>query len=97
MPRRGFRKPPAGPVVMTFDERFMYGKVLSQSPENTEYTVFNSFASYFRRDGKVFQKAMVCRAEIDRLTGLQTIRKLYENQCEIGYELPKGAFVTEEE
>lgn len=48
-------------IEVSFDERFMYGRILSQNPVNTEYTVFNSSVSYIKQDGRLFQIAHVCR------------------------------------
>ena len=53
-------------IEVSFDERFMYGRILSQKPVNTEYTVFNSSVSYIKQDGKLYQIAHVCRAEKDK-------------------------------
>lgn len=75
-------------IEVSFDERFMYGRILSQNPVNTEYTVFNSAVSYIKQDGRLFQIAHVCRAEKDKKSDIQVSKELYINQCEIGYELP---------
>lgn len=66
----------------------MYGRILSQNPVNTEYTVFNSSVSYIKQDGRLFQIAHVCRAEKDKKSDIQVSKELYINRCEIGYELP---------
>ena len=75
-------------IEVSFDERFMYGRILSQNPVNTEYTVFNSSVSYIKQDGRLFQIAHVCRAEKDKKSDIQVSKELYINRCEIGYELP---------
>lgn len=76
-------------IEVSFDERFMYGRILSQKPVNTEYTVFNSSVSYIKQDGKLYQIAHVCRAEKDKKSDKQVSKELYINRCEIGYELPE--------
>lgn len=75
-------------IEVSFDERFMYGRILSQNPVNTEYTVFNSSVSYIKQDGRLFQIAHVCRSEKDKKSDIQVSKELYINRCEIGYELP---------
>lgn len=74
-------------VVIGFDGRRMYGRVLSQEPVGTEYRVLNSSVDYIRRKGKIIQTAGVCRLETDKQTGQRFRRELYTNECEIAYPL----------
>ena len=60
-----------------------------------EYTVFNSFVSYFKREEKIYQIASACRTEKDKMTGRQTEKELYVNQCEITYKLPDNIKIEE--
>lgn len=73
----------------------MYGRILSQSSVNIDYTVFNSSVSYVKREEKVYQIASVCRTEKDKMTGRQTEKELYVNQCEIAYKLPDDIKIEE--
>lgn len=82
-------------IEISFDDRFMYGRVLSESPMDKEYLVFNSDVSYIKRNGRVYQIASVCRSEVDKKTGSITEKELYINQCEIGYELPNDIKIDE--
>ena len=82
-------------IEISFDDNFMYGRILSQSSVNIEYTVFNSSVSYFKREEKVYQIASVCRTEKDKMTGRQTEKELYVNQCEIAYKLPDDVKIEE--
>lgn len=50
-------------VEISFDDRYMYGRILSQTPVEREYKVFNPSVSYVREDGQVFQIAPVYRLE----------------------------------
>lgn len=79
----------------SFDDKYMYGRILSQSSVNIEYTVFNSSVSYFKREEKIYQIASVCRTEKDKMTGRQTEKELYVNQCEITYKLPDDIKIEE--
>lgn len=74
-------------IVVCFDDKYMYGRVLSEKPTGIEYTVYNSSVSYSKRKGGVYQTASVCRSEKDTLTHEESKKELYINQCEIGYEL----------
>ena len=58
-------------------------------------TVFNSSVSYFKREEKIYQIASVCRTEKDKMTGRQTEKELYVNQCEIAYKLPDDIKIEE--
>ena len=75
-------------VVILFDGKYMYGKILSQKPVHTNYTVFNSSVSYIKRNEIIYQISVVCREEVNQETGEHTKRELCTNQCEIAYPLP---------
>ena len=75
-------------VVILFDGKYMYGKILSPKPVHTNYTVFNSSVSYIKRNEIIYQISVVCREEVNQETGEHTKRELYTNQCEIAYPLP---------
>lgn len=82
-------------IEINFDDNFMYGRILSQSPVNIDYTVFNSSVSYVKQEEKIYQIASVCRTEKDKMTGRQTEKELYVNQCEIAYKLPDDIKIEE--
>lgn len=74
-------------IVIDFDEQFMKGRILSKSPVKTDYAVFNSSVAYNMENEKTFQLAEVKRRETDRESGETTERKLYDNRCEITYDI----------
>ena len=82
-------------IRIFFDDKVMYGEILSTEPVDTEYTVFNSMVSYKRQHGKIYQVSDVCRIEKNKKTGKKTERKLYTNRCEIGYVLPEGTKIED--
>ena len=82
-------------IEISFDDEYMYGRILSQKPVETDYTVYNSSVSYIRQDGNVYQLASVCRSETDKKTSYKTEKELYRNRCEIAYELPENIYVEE--
>lgn len=82
-------------IEISFDDKYMYGRILSQSSVNIEYTVFNSSVSYFKREEKIYQIASACRTEKDKMTGRQTEKELYVNQCKIAYKLPDDIKIEE--
>ena len=82
-------------IEISFDDKFMYGRILSQSPVNIDYSVYNSSVSYIKRNKKIYQRASVCRSETDKMTCRQTERELYINECEIAYRLPDDIKIEE--
>lgn len=74
-------------IAVSFDDTHMHGCILSRSPTNMEYSVFNPSVSYTKRNKKTYQTAPVCRMETDLITGVQTEKELYINQCEIAYDM----------
>ena len=82
-------------IIITFDEEYMYGKILSDRQMEENYEVFNRCVTYYRENGKVYQSAVVCRRREDRESKVWQDEELYENRCEIGYELPPEIYVEE--
>ena len=82
-------------IVISFDDKYMYGRILSQSPVNIDYSITNPSVTYISRNGRTYQIASVYRCERDRYTHRETGSELYVNQCEIGYELPDGITIEE--
>lgn len=79
-------------IAIGFDDNDMHGRILSQGVLHTEYVIYNADVSYHReagkKGGKIYQTASVCRLETDKITGRKTDRELYQNRCEIAYQLP---------
>lgn len=82
-------------IIITFDEKYMHVQVLSLEQVTTDYTVYNSTVTYYRKGGRVYQTATVCRTEEDRLTHQKIERELYTNLCGIAYDLPQGTLIEE--
>lgn len=45
-------------ISLTFDEKYMYGTILSDKEIMRRYEVFNQSVTYFRKNGKVYQSAL---------------------------------------
>lgn len=82
-------------IEVSFDDKYMHGRILSEKAVGFEYYVFNPSVSYKRQGKKIYQIAPVCRRETDRDTGKQTVRELYVNQCEMACRLPEGIRIEE--
>ena len=82
-------------IEICFDDDYMYGRILSRSPVNMEYSIYNAAVSYIQRNKRFYQTASVWRSERDKRTGSQTKKELYVNECEITYELPDEIKIEE--
>ena len=82
-------------IEISFDDKYMHGRILAENAVGLAYLVFNPSVSYRKEGKKVYQIAPVCRRETDKDTGKQTERELYVNQCEIAYKLPEGIKIQE--
>lgn len=82
-------------IEISFDDKNMYGRILSQNAVDFAYSVYSASVSYRKQDKKIYQTASVCRTETDKKNGKQTERELYVNQCEITYKLPDGIKIEE--
>lgn len=83
-------------IEISFDDKYIHGRILSQNVVDTEYSLFNSSVSYRNRGQKIYQLAFVCRTETDKNTGRRTERELYINRCEIAYKLPDEIEIKED-
>lgn len=82
-------------IEIDFDDNYMNGRIWSKNDVSSEYSIFNSFVTYKKRDGKVYQVASVCCSETDKNTCRKTERELYINQCQIAYQLPNHIKIEE--
>ena len=83
-------------IELDFDDKYMYGRILSKEDVGITYSVFNCSVSYKRQDGRIYQTAAVCRTETDRKSGRQRKTELYVNKCEIAYRLPADIKIEED-
>ncbi|QIB69259.1 glycopeptide resistance accessory protein VanW [Aminipila butyrica] len=82
-------------IVVTFDEEYMHGCIRSNAESLAEYKLFNQSVSYYRKKGRVYQKASVDCIKRDKLGHREEQVFLYENLCEIGYALPEDVCMEE--
>lgn len=82
-------------IEISFDDEYMYGKILSKKPTDKAYTVFNPYVNYEKQDDDIYQIASVCRCETDKITKRKIFKELYVNRCQIEYELPANVKIKE--
>ena len=82
-------------IIISFDDEFMYGHILSDSEQAYEYEIFNENIAYYKKNGKVLRKASVDCNRLDKETQETDHIQLYNNVCEIGYTLPDNIEIAE--
>lgn len=85
-------------IVLTFDDVNITGSLYIDKDIPVVYEIEGRDLSYFREGGKVYQKISIYRREtaVDTREVLSE-SLLYENICEIGYQLPDGTKILEKE
>ncbi len=83
-------------IDISFDNKYMYGRILSNKKSNIEYEIINEDFKYIRQNGKIYECTSVIRIERDKMTKQEIKReKLYEEKVLIEYELPKDTLIEE--
>jgi vancomycin resistance protein VanW len=84
-------------IVISIDGPYIYGRIFVDQAIGYRYEIINREKSYFKKDGKTFERVSVCQQKID-IKSKQVISEnlLYTDICEIGYLLPEGTAITEE-
>ena len=85
-------------LVITFDDDYIYLKLLSDKEFKDEYVIENENFKYFKKDDKIFESVSVIRTIRDRKTKkVKERNKLYDEVVEATYKIPKDAKVEEME
>ncbi len=83
-------------IEITFDDKYMYGRILSDTESDTTYSILNENVRYKRENGELYKYFSVSRTSTDKKSGRLTKKeKLYDERLLIGYELPAGAFAPD--
>ena len=82
---------------ITFDDKYMYGKLLSNKEDEYIYKIENKDLKYIKKDGKIYEKVSV----IKKITNKKNFKdveyiKLYDECVLIDYKLPKIINIEEE-
>ena len=85
-------------IGLSFDDVNITGGLYTDKAMPVIYEIMGKDLSYFRQNGKVYQKISIYRHEIAIDTReILSESLLYENLCEIGYQLPAGTKIIEKE
>lgn len=81
---------------ISFDDEYMYGKILSNEKSSVDYEIVNENLRYVRENEKIYECVEVVRIEIDK-ESKKVVRKvkLYEEKVLIKYELASDIEVEE--
>lgn len=84
-------------IEISIDGPYIYGRIFVDQAKGYRYEVINRDKSFFKKDGKTFERVSVCRQEID-IKSKQVISEnlLYTDVCEVGYPLPEETAIAEE-
>ncbi len=83
-------------VVISFDQDHITGRVYTARDLGLTYEAINENLVYYRQNGTVYEGVDVVQRAIDTSSGIcVSTRRMYRNQCEIGYRLPAGTVVQE--
>lgn len=80
-------------LAVTFDEKYIAVKILSDSNEDFIYEVYNGSVNYREENGEIIEDSTVMRRQLtlDGKTSKESL--LYENHCVIEYPLPEGTMI----
>ncbi len=83
-------------IVITFDDYYMYGKILSNHEPKTIHTITNEDFKYIKKNEKIYESISVIKMIQDRETKklIEKI-KLYDEVVEVNYPLPENIKVEE--
>lgn len=81
-------------IKISFAGPHIYGSIFINQAIGHRYEIMNREKSYFKKNGKTFQRVSVCRQKTD-INSKQVISEklLYTDVCEIGYPLPEGTAI----
>lgn len=84
-------------IVISFDNKYMYGKILSNINPQVNYKIINSNLKYIKKDNKIFESVSVVRLTKNRKTNkIISSKKLYDEVTLVTYELPKEVKIVNE-
>lgn len=76
-------------IIIDFDDKYMYGKILSNAKPEVSYKIINSNLKYIKKNKKTYESVSVVRIERNKKTNeITSSEKLYDEVVEITYNLP---------
>lgn len=81
-------------ILIAFDEKYMYGKIMTNKKTNVKYQIINQNLKYIKRNNQIFEEVDIIK--IITNSDSEEVQKLYTEKTEINYELPKNTKIIEE-
>lgn len=81
-------------ISITFDDEYIYAKLLAQNKIESEYKIKNENLKYIRNSDKIYEQVDIYRQEIKEKKVIKE-EKLYTNKTQIGYKLPEDIKILE--
>ncbi len=83
-------------ILISFDEEYMYGKILSDHELDVNFEIINDDERYYQKNGKIMESIAVIRVSKEKTTNkVVKQEKLYDEVVEIGYPLSDDIKVEE--
>lgn len=83
-------------IDISFDDEYMYGRILSNTKPDVYYEIGNENFKYIKQNEKIYEFVSVVRKEFNSDTKEEIKKeKLYDEKVLIEYELPKDVEVEE--
>lgn len=83
-------------ISITFDDEYIYGRLLTQDKIENEYKIKNENLKYIQKTDGIYEQVDIIRQEIKN-SEIVKEEKLYTNVTKIGYELPDNTKIEVEE
>lgn len=84
-------------IEISINRPHIYGRIFVDQAKGYCYEVVNRDKSFFKKDGKIFERVSVCRQVLDsKSQHVVSESLLYTDVFEIGYSLPEGTVIQEE-
>lgn len=82
-------------IQISFDEKYMYGKILTNDPSYNHYKIRNANLRYENFQGEIFEEVDIYREIYTKNNEFIDSIFLYKNRCHIGYDLQEDARLKE--
>ncbi len=80
---------------ITFDDEYMYGKILGDNPSKEIATIQNDNLKFFRKDSKIYESVSVIRIWENIKNHQKRTEKLYDEIVEVTYPLEENIEIEE--
>ena len=81
-------------IDISFDDEYMYGRILSNKKPTVDYKIINEDLHYVEENDKIFECVSVVQVQTDKQDkSISNHKKLYDEKVFIEYELPEDVVI----